>query len=177
VDIILAIVLLFFVSPGDSATRMKITSSAFAEGQTIPVIYAYPGVKDGKNISLPLSWTGAPSGTKSFALSVIDPHPVANNWIHWFVIDIPDSISSLAEGASGKNMPKGSIELQNSYGEMGYGGPEPPPGSGAHPYVVTVYALSVSNLKLKTDCSLTEFKKALEGKVLGSATTTGKYER
>jgi Raf kinase inhibitor-like YbhB/YbcL family protein len=74
-------------------------------------------------------------------------------------------------------MPHGSIELKNSFGEIGYGGPQPPKGTGDHPYVFTLYALSVEKLDLGTNVSLSAFKKALEGKVLGAATITGKYGR
>ncbi len=72
-------------------------------------------------------------------------------------------------------MPQGSIELKNSFGEIGYGGPQPPKGSGDHPYVLTLYALSVDKIDLPTSTSLEAFKKALEGKVLGSVTLTGKF--
>ena len=74
-------------------------------------------------------------------------------------------------------MPPGSLELKNSFGEIGYGGPQPPKGTGDHPYVFTLYALSVETLDLGTNVSLSAFKKALEGKILGSATITGKYGR
>jgi Raf kinase inhibitor-like YbhB/YbcL family protein len=93
------------------------------------------------------------------------------------VINIPANVASLEEGASRKKMPHGSIELKNSFGEIGYGGPQPPKGTGDHPYVFTLYALSVEKLDLGTDVSLSAFKKALDGKILGSATTTGKYGR
>lgn len=157
--------------------HMKVSSSVFEDHKPIPTKYAYHGVVGGKNISLPLAWSGVPAETKSFALSVVDPHPIANNWVHWLVINIPDSTNSLAEGASGKSMPAGSKELYNSYGAMGYGGPQPPKGSGPHPYEVTIYALSVDKMELSTNASLSAFKKVLEGKILSSAKITGIYER
>ena len=64
-----------------------------------------------------------------------------------------------------------------TFGEIGYGGPQPPKGSGEHPYVVTLYALNVEKLDLGASVSLPAFKKAMEGKVIQSATITGKYER
>lgn len=155
---------------------MEISSAAFRDGEKIPMPYVMPGA-GGKNISVPLAWKNAPSGTKSFALAMIDPHPVAQNWVHWLVVNIPATIASLEEGASGKKMPPGSLELKNSFGEIGYGGPQPPKGSGDHPYVFTLYALSVERLDLAANVSPSAFKKALEGKVLGSATITGKYGR
>jgi len=111
---------------------MEITSAALKDGGKIPIQYVMVPA-GGKNISIPLSWKNAPPGTKSFALSIIDPHPVAQNWVHWFVINIPASTAFLSEGASRKNMPGGAVELKNSFGETGYGGPQPPKGSGEHP--------------------------------------------
>ncbi|HEY3276803.1 MAG TPA: YbhB/YbcL family Raf kinase inhibitor-like protein [Syntrophorhabdaceae bacterium] len=153
---------------------MELMSSAFKDNGKIPKDYVMTGA-GGKNISLPLTWKSAPEGTKSFALSMVDPHPVARNWVHWMVIDIPARTTSLEEGASAKGMPAGTIELRNSFGTVGYGGPQPPAGSGEHPYVVTVYALRVEKLGLPAGTSLPAFNKALDGKVLASATITGKY--
>ena len=156
--------------------HMEITSTAFKDGEKIPIQYAMPGA-GGKNISVPLSWKTVPPGTKSFALSMVDPHPVAQNWVHWLVIDIPANATSLEEGASKKKMPPGSVELKNSFGDIGYGGPQPPKGTGDHPYVFTLYALKVGKLDLGANTSLSAFKKALEGKTLESVTITGKYGR
>jgi Raf kinase inhibitor-like YbhB/YbcL family protein len=155
---------------------MEITSTAFKDGEKIPIQYVMPGA-GGKNISVPLSWKNIPPETKSFALSMVDPHPVAQNWVHWLVINLPANVTSLEEGASGKKMPPGSVELKNSFGDIGYGGPQPPKGSGDHPYVLTLYALKVEKLDIGVNASLSAFKKALEVKTLGSATVTGKYER
>jgi Raf kinase inhibitor-like YbhB/YbcL family protein len=155
---------------------MELSSAAFKDGEKIPTQYVMPGA-GGKNISVPLSWKNVPSGTKSFALSVVDPHPVAQHWVHWLVINIPASATSLEEEASRKKMPAGSIELKNSFGDIGYGGPQPAKGTGDHPYVFTLHALNVEKLDLEANISLPAFKKALEGKTLGAATITGKYGR
>ncbi len=153
---------------------MELNSPAFNDGGAIPAQYAMPAA-GGKNISIPLSWSGAPEGTKSFALSIIDPHPVAKNWVHWLVVNIPAHVTSIPERASGGKMPAGAVELKNSYGSVGYGGPQPPRGTGEHPYVVTVHALDVDKLDLPADGDLDAFQKALEGKVIASAAITGMY--
>ena len=155
---------------------MEIVSSAFKDGEKIPIQHVMPGA-GGKNISIPLTWKNIPAGAKSFCLTIVDPHPVAQNWVHWLVINIPAQTTSIEEGASKKRMPKGSIELKNSWGDTGYGGPEPPKGTGDHPYVVTLYALNAEKLDLGVSASLSAFKKAIEGKVIGSAIITGKYGR
>jgi hypothetical protein len=176
----LFLIVLLFLSLGQKnvfgGNAMEISSAAFKDGEKIPIQYVMPGA-GGKNISIPLAWKNVPLGTKSFCVSIVDPHPVAQNWVHWLVINIPAQATAIEEGASGKRMPKGSVELKNSFGEIGYGGPQPPKGTGDHPYVVTLYALSVEKLDLGVSTSLSAFKKAIEGKVIGSATITGKYGR
>jgi Raf kinase inhibitor-like YbhB/YbcL family protein len=155
---------------------MEITSAAFANKGTIPMQYVMPGA-GGKNVSLPLSWSDVPAGTKSLALAIVDPHPVANNWVHWLVINIPPETKGLGAGASRSSMPPGAVELKNSFGETGYGGPQPPKGSGDHPYVVTLYALNAARLELPVPTSLAAFKKVLEGKILATSTVTGMFGR
>jgi Raf kinase inhibitor-like YbhB/YbcL family protein len=155
-------------------SSMWLSSPAFKNGAAIPALYARRPA-GGRNVSLPLNWSGAPVGTRSFALSIVDHHPVARMWIHWMVINIPSGRISLPEGASGNHMPPGSIELVNSFGDTGYGGPQPPAGSGPHPYVITVYALNTARLNLAPNTTLAEFKEALKGKILGKASITGYF--
>ncbi|MCL6471385.1 MAG: YbhB/YbcL family Raf kinase inhibitor-like protein [Firmicutes bacterium] len=153
---------------------MKVTSSAFKNNGAIPERHARQGA-GGENVSIPLEWQGAPEGTKSFAFTMVDIS--ARNWVHWLVVDIPAKTTSIAEGASNKRMPDGSKELINTFGDIGYGGPQPPPGSGPHKYVITVYALSEEGLDLPQQISYDDFLRALEGKVLAKASIIGKYSR
>ena len=155
---------------------MRVYSPAFEDKATIPVTYVMPGA-GGDNISLPYVWEDLPAETTSLALALIDPHPVANNWIHWLVINIPASTTSLPEGASGSAMPQGCRELNNSFGKPGYGGPQPPAGTGEHPYVATLYALNVEALDLAPNATLDQFYRAIEGKVLDQAEYTGVFEQ
>jgi Raf kinase inhibitor-like YbhB/YbcL family protein len=171
------ILFLFFVIQNVSGGgAMEISSSAFRDKGKIPIQYVMPGA-GGKNISIPLTWKNVPAGTKSFALSIVDPHPVAQNWVHWLVINLPKDVTSIEEGASRRKMPSGSAELKSSFGDIGYGGPQPPKGTGDHPYVVTLYALNVEKLELGVNTSLSAFEKAIEGKVIESASVTGMYGR
>jgi Raf kinase inhibitor-like YbhB/YbcL family protein len=161
---------------GSGGEIMQLSSAAFQDGGKIPIQYVMPAA-GGKNVSLPLSWQGAQQGTKSFALTIVDPHPVAKNWVHWLVINIPAQSTALEQGASPKDMPAGALELRNSFGLTGYGGPQPPSGTGDHPYVVTLYALSVDKLDLPANTSLAAFNQAIQGKVLAAASITGIYGR
>lgn len=153
---------------------MLISSTAFLDGAKIPIDYARLTV-GGMNISPPVSWGNIPAGTRSLALSVVDRHPVARNWVHWLVINVPRGCMGLKEGASRKNMPAGARELRNSFGDIGYGGPQPPPGTGDHPYVFTVYALDVDRLDLPDNVTLQDFMKAIKGHVLGQGSLTGYF--
>lgn len=158
--------------------QFKLLSNAFENGKVIPSKFATTSVTGGKNYSIPLSWENSPTGTKSFAVIIVDLHPVANNWVHWMVINIPVDIKLLEEGASGsKKMPQGSKELDNSFGWNGYGGPQPPKGSGPHKYEVTLYALNLEKLELDKHTSLKTFQKAIDGKVIESVKIIGVFER
>jgi Raf kinase inhibitor-like YbhB/YbcL family protein len=157
-------------------TAMQLSSPAFKDRGPIPGDYAR-ALAGGSNVSIPLKWTGAPKGTKSFALSIVDHHPIARRWAHWIVINIPPEVSSLPEGASGKNMPPGAIEIRNSFGEVGYGGPQPPKGTGPHRYVITIYALKDASLDLKPNATLADFQNTIKGKTLDEASITGLFEQ
>jgi Raf kinase inhibitor-like YbhB/YbcL family protein len=150
--------------------------TSYKETGDIPARFAHAQVPGGENVSPGFTWSDPPINTKAFALSIIDPHPVAKNWVHWFIIDVPFRERGLAEGASRSHtLPPGAKELLNTYGEMGYGGPAPPKGSGVHPYVATLYALNESSLHLSKDVTLTEFLRAIEGKVIAEASMTGNF--
>nr|WP_245609177.1 YbhB/YbcL family Raf kinase inhibitor-like protein [Sulfurovum lithotrophicum] len=105
---------------------------------------------NGKNVSPELSWSGVPKGTKSFAITVYDPDaPTGSGWWHWIAVNIPANATSIPAGASGKSMPKGTLETVNDFGSMGFGGACPPKGDKPHRYIFTVYALDVDKLPVK----------------------------
>jgi Raf kinase inhibitor-like YbhB/YbcL family protein len=158
---------------------MKIFCPALLSGKFFPTKCASRGVKGGQNVSPPLIWTEVPSEAKSFAVLVIDRHPMANNWVHWAVIDLPPIIRGLNERASEvhNEMPEGCLELRNSFGEQGWGGPLPPRGSGAHPYECTVYALSEPKLELGPFATLDEYMTAIAPHLIDSASTVGFFEQ
>lgn len=120
---------------GQKKEGFTVSSSSFQEGKPMPARFAMRAVDGGQNISPALSWKNAPAGTKSMAVTCIDIHPVAHKWVHWMVINIPVGCTGFPEGASPGKLPRGSKELDNSYGENGYGGPQPPKGSGVHNYM------------------------------------------
>lgn len=157
------------------APDFKLTSPAFEDGEEMPVRFCMHGVTGGKNISPPLAWTDPPEGTKSFAITCIDTHPIADNWVHWLVVNIPADVRKLPEGASPLDPP--AVELKTDYGFPGWGGPQPPVGSGTHRYVFTLYALSVEKLDLSPKDTLEDFEKAIEGKVLARTELIGTFKK
>ncbi|HHD79445.1 MAG TPA: YbhB/YbcL family Raf kinase inhibitor-like protein [Epsilonproteobacteria bacterium] len=106
---------------------------------------------NGQNISPELSWSGAPKGTKSFAVTIYDPDaPTGSGWWHWQIVNIPAKVTSIQTDASAKHtLPKGALEIVNDYGTLGFGGACPPVGDKAHTYIVTVYALDVETLPVE----------------------------
>ncbi len=158
------------------AENFTLSSPDFQNGDYLPTWCATP-VAGGKNVSPELKWQNPPAGTKSFALAVIDEHPVANRWVHWIIINIPKNVNHLSKGASRKNIPQGAKELFNSYGFLGYGGPQPPPGTGTHKYVFTLYALSVSQVSMPNKITAEEFEQKIAPYVLKKTTLIGLFER
>ncbi len=161
---------------GGSGFKLQVVSHP--PGGPIPAKHAMKAVRGGENRSIEVQWSGAPAGTQSFVLAYIDRHPIARGWVHWLVVNIPATASQLPEGASGSRMPLGALELPNSFGTPGYGGPQPPPGSGSHKYEASLYALSVPELaNIVEKASWADVQKAMEGKILGQAAVFGTFER
>lgn len=119
-------------SPGPSSARMSLTSSAFADGASIPAKYSCHG----EDVSPPLTWHGIPSDANALVLFVDDPD--GRDWVHWTVLDLPAADGHSPEGVD----PTASRPQQgtNDFRKVGYGGPCPP--SGTHHYRFTLYALA-----------------------------------
>jgi Raf kinase inhibitor-like YbhB/YbcL family protein len=111
----------------------------------------------GGDLSPQLTWSGAPKGTKSFAITVYDPDaPTGNGWWHWQIVNIPVTVTDIPTGAGNTKInsaPAGSLQIKNDYGSRGFGGVCPPQGHGVHHYRFTVHALSVEKLELPLDAS------------------------
>jgi Raf kinase inhibitor-like YbhB/YbcL family protein len=154
----------------------KLTSSDLKGTFQTSQIYNGFGCTGG-NVSPQLSWSGAPAGTKSFALTMFDPDaPTGSGWWHWVVVNIPASATQLAAGASGKSLPAGSLETRTDFGKPGYGGPCPPPGL-AHRYIFTIYALKVDKLDLDAQSSGAMAGFMTNQNALAKATFTAPYGR
>jgi len=144
------------VSTGASA--FELTSPDVAPGAKISDEYVFSGFGcSGKNVSPALKWSGAPAGTKSFALEVYDPDaPTGSGFWHWVVFDIPPDVTELPQGAgdpkAGK-APAGAVQSRTDFGVPGYGGPCPPQGDPPHHYHFILFA--VDSAKLGPDAETT----------------------
>ena len=154
---------------------MKLSSTAFAGGGSIPSRYTC----DGDDVSPPLAWGDPPRGAQSFALVVDDPDapdPKAPKrvYVHWVLYNIPPETSGLAEAIRPADLPAGTLEGLNDWGRTGYGGPCPP--IGRHRYFHKLYALDavVPDLKRPTKAQLLT---AMKGHVLAETALVGTYQR
>lgn len=152
---------------------MKITSRAFSEGAPIPRQYT----GDGADVSPPLQWTDVPEGTRCFALVCDDPDAPSGTWVHWVLYDLPAQSRDLPEGVPRqKDLASGARQGLNDFGKVGYGGPAPPRGRGAHRYFFRLYALDAAT-GLQAGARKQDLLKAIKGHVLAEAQLMGTYER
>nr|WP_281010198.1 YbhB/YbcL family Raf kinase inhibitor-like protein [Oharaeibacter diazotrophicus] len=160
------------------AADFTVTSPDFTDGGRLGEAQVFDGFGcTGGNVAPALAWTGAPAGTKSFAVTVYDPDaPTGSGFWHWSMFDIPAATTSLATGSTGAGRPAGAVEVRNDYGGTGFGGACPPPGP-AHRYVVTVFALKVDKLGLGADATPAVTGFMLNANVLATARITALYGR
>jgi hypothetical protein len=159
----------------DSIARgqtMNLTSTSFQDGSQIPAKYTCSGA----NISPQLAWSAPPAATASLALIVTDPDAPRGTWVHWVLYDLPAGTRALPEGlpALGQ-LPDSARQGRNDFGEIGYGGPCPPPGS-PHHYVFTLYALD-AKLNLPVGATRAQVEAAMHGHVLASGRLIGLFQR
>jgi hypothetical protein len=151
---------------------MEIRSSAFFIGNTIPFKYTC----DGDNISPPLQWEAPPLGTKSFALILDDTDAPNGTFTHWLIYNIPAETRELPEGVAPQpKLADGVLQGENSFGELGFGGPCPPK-NGAHRYFFKIYALD-QILDLPAGANTQQLLAAIENHVLDKAEVMGRYAR
>ncbi len=150
-----------------------LASAAFREGAVIPAKYTCDGV----DVSPALTWSGAPAGTRSFALIADDPDAPAGTWVHWVLYNLPADVSELPENiAKVESLDLGGARQgRNDFRRPGYGGPCPPPGP-AHRYLFKLYAVD-TRLQLKAGAQKKDVEAAMEGHLLGTAQLMGTYAR
>ena len=156
---------------GGAAMAFELKSSVFNDKGAIPSKYTC----DGNDVSPPLIWSGAPVGTKSFALIADDPDAPVGTWVHWVMWNIPATTTGLKEATDkGASLPDGTKQGTTDFKRTGYGGPCPP--SGTHRYYFKLYALDTV-LDLDQTTTKSKLESSMKGHVLGQATLMGTYAR
>ena len=163
---------------------MTLISADFSDGDYLGndhiLSEAYGFGCAGGNASPQLSWSGAPDGTKSFAVTCFDPDaPTGSGFWHWVVVNIPPDIASLEVGAGspGGNLPAGALQVRTDFGAPGYGGPCPPEGDHPHRYLFTVFAVSMEELPVTADTAAAVVGFNLNFNTLDKASLMGLYKR
>lgn len=147
---------------------LKVTSTAFAHGERIPDRYTC----NGEDVSPPLSWTGAPDGTREFAIVCHDPDaPLTDGFTHWVLWGIPGDATGIPEGG-GAAFSQGTSD----FGAQQYNGPAPPPGHGTHHYFFHLYALGAP-ASVPEGATRTELLSAIDPLILVQARIVGTYSR
>ena len=154
---------------------LTLESPAFAHHGEIPRKHTCQG----QDLSVPLAWSGAPPGTKSYALIIDDPDapdPAAPRltWVHWVLYNIPATATALPEGVTAAQLPPGTLEGTNDWKRTGYGGPCPP--VGRHRYFHKLYALDTVLPDLGR-LNKPRLEKAMRGHILAQTELVGSYQK
>ncbi len=150
---------------------IELTSTAFSEGEMIPVRFTC----DGEDVSPPLAWSGVPDNSESLALICDDPDAPVGTWDHWVLFNIPADDAGLPEAVpADPTLASGAVNGKNSWGRLGYGGPCPP--GGTHRYFFYLYALD-TRLPLESGVTKTQLRAAMKGHILAEGQLMGRYQR
>ncbi|GAA2542661.1 hypothetical protein GCM10010435_08090 [Winogradskya consettensis] len=154
----------------------EVTSAAATDGHPLPLAQMSGafGIPGGQDISPDLTWSGAPEGTRSYAVTVYDPDaPTMSGFWHWAVADIPATVTTLPAGAE---LPAGAIQLKNDAGLPQFIGAAPPAGHGPHRYFITVHALDVENIGVPAEGTPAFLGFTIAGHILARATIVATAE-
>ena len=154
---------------------LTLTSPRFQPDGEIPTRHTC----EGRDVSPGLSWSGAPAGTRSFALIVDDPDAAdtrapKTTWVHWVLYNLPADADRIVASPKGGILPAGTREGRNDWKRTGYGGPCPP--IGRHRYFHKLYALDAVLPDLG-EPTKDQLLKAMEGHVLARAELVGTYQK
>lgn len=145
---------------------MRIFTPAFENGGRIPSDYTC----DGDDVNPELHFADVPGDTQSLVVMVDDPSSPSGNWLHWSVWNIDPNIRMIPRDS----VPKGSIQGETDFSEVGYGGPCP--SYGEHEYRFMVFALD-SKLDLVRGAPRHILEQSMQGHVLAEASIAAKYQR
>jgi Raf kinase inhibitor-like YbhB/YbcL family protein len=155
---------------------LRISSPAFLHEGDIPARHTC----EGKDLSPPLEWSGAPAGTRALALIVDDPDapdPARPQrvWVHWLLYNLPADSGGLPQGAGNGPPSAGARDAVTDDGTHGWHGPCPP--IGRHRYFFHLFALDADLPDLGPDARRADLERAMEGHVLETAVLMGTYAK
>lgn len=157
------------------AANFQLVSSSFRSGDPIPVRYTC----DGEDTSPSLNWSDTPEGTQTIALVVDDPDAPGKTFVHWVLFNLPPEWDVLPEGVRVdehfEDASRTPVEGVNDFGNLGYGGPCPPPG-GPHRYFFRLYALD-TEIELGPGAKKEQLVDVMAGHILAEADLIGTYAR
>lgn len=178
-----------------ASTSLELSSSAFADGGTLPVQFSC----EGEGITPPLSWTGVPTGTQSLVLIMdhkpaprptvqqgdIPPPPAKSEqaktakpkhaaelrW-YWTVYNIPADVSAISSGQTVGTLGGNVVNDLNAYA------PPCSKGPGLKNYTFHLYALSTAlNMSDADTVSEATLRTSMSGSILDSDSLTVGFER
>jgi len=120
-------------SPVTKAGVFVLQSPEVSDGGMLPVDYT----GDGTAATLPLTWSGAPAGTRSYALIMHHLDPQGKTKWYWTLYNIPAELKALPKNVKGV----GTLGNNSINDQVGYAPPHSK-GPGPKTYVLTLYALS-----------------------------------
>ena len=157
----------------------EVTSTDIKDDERLPGPHASGkmGVPGGEDRSPQLSWSGFPTETQGFAVTVYDPDaPTGSGFWHWAVSGIPASVTELPTGAADGALPEGAVQLRNDAGFPGFVGAAPPAGHGTHHYDVVVHALDTDDLGVPAEATPAYLGFNLFSHTLARATIVATYD-
>ncbi len=166
--------LLMIAAIASPAAAMTLTSADIAPEAVIASAQIYPRC-GGQNISPQLAWSGAPAGTKSLVLTMIDVAVKPANWSHWIVVDLPPQASGLPRGVT--TLPGKASAVAGNFGQAAYEGPCPPVGTGVHRYEFTIWAMPTAKTAIAPNGRASEIAPLLAKTTLAHASFTGTVRR
>ena len=170
-------------NPMDYMSTPSIPPGGNPRGAEAPLLHRISAIfgAGGQDVSPQLSWSGYPSETKSFVVTMCDPEaPTVTGFWHWVVVNIPADVTELPAGAgdeSGSGLPPGAFQLPNDARLKRYVGAGPPQGHGRHRYIFAVLALAAERIEIDPEATPALLMFNLFTGTLGRAFLEGWYER
>lgn len=121
-----------------------------------------------------LQISGVPSGAQALAIVCDDPDAPGGTYTHWTVWNLLPDTQVIRRNADIPAL--GGMQGQNDFGRMGYGGPCPPRGHGAHRYYFRVFALG-QRLGVPENAPPAEVWRSLAPHVVAWGELMGTYQR